>query len=286
VSESETVALALCATAAWVTFPTTRGRSRLAVVTQRASVPARAAQLTARDRVARLRRTAFGRVTAFVALLAAADVVGVRRVLVLTLAGGGGWLALDRAGKRRRMRATAAAVIEMCRAVAAELRAGQPAGAAFTAGATLLPEPSRQALAQAISAARQGAAAELSQLLIDAAAEPGLTGLRRLAACWSVAAGAGGALAPALDRIADGLQDEIDVGRDIATSLAAPRATVRLLAVLPVLGLLIGTLVGADPVGFLVGSPLGLCCLVAATVLDLAGLGWARRIAASAARLG
>jgi tight adherence protein B len=147
-----------------------------------------------------------------------------------------------------------------------------------------MPNPLRTALAPSFAAAAQGGEGELAELLMTAAASPGLSGLSRLAACWGVAASAGSALAPALDRIADGLQDEIDVGLDIATALAGPRATVQLLAVLPAIGLAFGTAIGADPVSFLFGSLIGFGCLSGAVILDLAGLAWARRIAIGAAR--
>ncbi|HEY0870009.1 MAG TPA: type II secretion system F family protein, partial [Acidothermaceae bacterium] len=116
-------------------------------------------------------------------------------------------------------------------------------------------------------------------------AEPGSSGLRRLAACWRVAAASGASLAPAIDRVADALQDEIDVGRDVTSTLAGPRATVQLLAGLPVLGLLLGTAIGARPVEFLLGSGQGLACLIAAAAFDSCGVVWARRIASRAARL-
>jgi tight adherence protein B len=209
---------------------------------------------------------------------------GVRAATVLAAIGAVGWVAARRAHRRRQGEAARAAVVEMCRSIAAEVRSGQPAGRALVTAGQLMPEEPRAALALCFAAASQGVEGELSQLLVAAAASPGLAGLSRLAACWQVAAGAGSALAPALDRIADGLQDEIDVRLDIVTALAAPRATVRLLAVLPAIGLGLGTLIGADPFSFLFGSPIGFGCLVGAVVLDLAGMAWARRIAIAATR--
>jgi tight adherence protein B len=208
---------------------------------------------------------------------------GLRPTIALTATAVGGWLAMRRLRSHQRRDAIRASVVEMCRATAAELRSGQPSGRALITGGQVLPDSARAALGPCFAVAGQGADAELSELLMIASASPGLAGLSRLAACWRVAAGAGSALAPALDRIADGLQDEIDVGLDIVAALAGPRATVRLLAALPVVGLLLGTVIGADPVGFLVGSPIGVGCLIGAAVLDLTGLAWARRIAGAAA---
>lgn len=208
---------------------------------------------------------------------------GLRPAAVLAAIAAASWIAARRRRRRRELDATRAAVVELCRATAAELRSGQPAGRALVTAGQLMPHTSRAALAPSFAAAAQGAESELGDLLMTAAVQPGLSGLSRLAACWGVAASAGSALAPALDRIADGLQDEIDVRRDIATSMAGPRATVRLLAILPAIGLALGTAIGADPVSFLFGSSAGIGCLAGAVILDVAGLAWARRIATTAA---
>ncbi len=105
-------------------------------------------------------------------------------------------------------------------------------------------------------------------------------------ACWRVAAASGAALAPAIDRVADALQDEIDLGREVTSIMAGPRATVHVLAGLPLIGLLLGTAIGARPIDFLFGSAPGVGCLFGAVVFDALGVAWARRIARRAARLG
>jgi tight adherence protein B len=53
-----------------------------------------------------------------------------------------------------------------------------------------------------------------------------------------------------------------------------------MLALLPALGLLLGIAVGGDPVGWLLGTPLGLACMVLGLLLVAAGLTWASRIVA------
>lgn len=57
----------------------------------------------------------------------------------------------------------------------------------------------------------------------------------------------------------------------MGAQLAGPRATVRVLALLPLIGLGMGLLMGADPVGFLLGTPWGWACLVLAALLEAAG---------------
>ncbi len=268
------VVVAVCAAAGVVAAPSTIGR--------------------ARDRLASIgvarpespQGTAWRRRWAMCAVLAlVVGGFGIRAALFLAAIGGVVALVVQRVARQRRIAATAVALVEMCRAAAAELRAGQPPGRALVAAGEVLPSSARDVLATAFAAARHGAESELADLLLAAATTPGLAGLSRLGACWRVAANAGAALAPALDRIGDGLQDEIEMTRDIATAMAGPRATFHLLAALPIIGLLLGTAIGANPVAFLLGSPIGLACLVAAFGLDLIGLAWARRIAVRAARL-
>jgi tight adherence protein B len=137
-----------------------------------------------------------------------------------------------------------------------------------------------------VAIGRRGDPADLAAAVISAAHNPDVEGLRRIAACWQVAAVSGAALAPVIDRVADALQDEIDVGRDVTSMLAGPRATVHLLAALPVVGLLLGTAIGARPVDFLLRSGAGLGCLLVAGALEAVGIGWARRIAVRAAKVG
>ena len=62
--------------------------------------------------------------------------------------------------------------------------------------------------------------------------------------------------------------------RLVAGELAAPRATGKLLAGLPLLGIAMGYLTGGDPVDFLINQPLGRIALAAAICLVCAGLVW------------
>jgi tight adherence protein B len=194
--------------------------------------------------------------------------------------------AVRRARRARQLHHTQASVVDLCRAAAAELRAGHASPQAFISAARAAPAELAICLRPAIAVALRGDVGDLADAIALAAANPGCGGLRGIAACWRVAAASGVALAPAIDRVADALQDEIDVGRDVTSTLAGPRATVHLLAGLPVLGLLLGTAIGARPVDFLLGSGPGFGCLLAAAALDAAGVAWARRIAHRAATVG
>ena len=62
----------------------------------------------------------------------------------------------------------------------------------------------------------------------------------------------------------------------VAAKLAGARATATILAALPVLGVLLGQLIGAHPLRFLLGA--GGWLLVAGTTLACGGLLWSDRI--------
>ena len=186
----------------------------------------------------------------------------------------------------RELQVTRTAVVDLCRAMAAELRAGRASADAFAAAVQAGPTRLNNALQSAVAVGRRGDNGDLADAVARVAMTPGCDGLRAVVACWRVAAASGAALAPAIDRVADALQDEIDLSREVASIMAGPRATVHVLAGLPVIGLLLGTAIGARPIDFLFGSPLGVGCVLGAVVLDALGIGWSRRIARRAARLG
>lgn len=188
--------------------------------------------------------------------------------------------------RARELRQTRVAVVDVCRATAAELRAGRASADAFAAAAGASPTRLAEVLRPALAVGRRGDTGDLADAVARVAANPGCDGLRAVVACWRVAASSGAALAPAIDRVADVLQDEIDLGREVTGIMAGPRATVQVLAGLPVIGLLLGTAIGARPIDFLFGSAPGVGCVLGAVVLDVLGVAWSRRIACRAARLG
>ena len=61
-------------------------------------------------------------------------------------------------------------------------------------------------------------------------------------------------------------------------AFAAPKATIRLLSALPLATVLLGELMGAKPVAFLLGSPTGLPCLFGGICWYGLGLLWIRRL--------
>lgn len=96
----------------------------------------------------------------------------------------------------------------------------------------------------------------------------------------------GAPLAQVLERVADGLATAAEVEGERRAVLAGPRATARVLTGLPVLGLLLGAAVGADPVGVLLSGGAGTVALLVGVGLVLAGRGWIARLVRTAARAG
>ncbi len=104
-----------------------------------------------------------------------------------------------------------------------------------------------------------------------------------LAACFDVAEASGCPLADVLTRFAAQLEAEDDAEAARQSALAGPRATVRLLSWLPVLGLVLGTLLGVDPIMILLRDPAGLLAFATGVVLTAAGRVWSARLVRAAA---
>ena len=172
---------------------------------------------------------------------------------------------------RRTVRRQRAAVLEAVEVLAAELRSGRSSDQALRSASGVL-----SALVPVAAVSRMGGDVPSA---LRAVRVPGTESLSRLAVAWAVAGGSGAGLAGALERIAHGLRAEERLRQEVATALAAPRATARMLACLPLLGLGLGASTGADPFGFLFATPIGLSCLVVGSTLAGLGLLWVERLA-------
>lgn len=105
-----------------------------------------------------------------------------------------------------------------------------------------------------------------------------------VAACFEVCEGSGAPVAAILDRLALAIEAEQDASALRETALAGPRATVRLLSWLPFVGLGLGVIMGIDPIGALLGSPMGWTVLATGVAFSLAGRIWSARMIGGAAR--
>ena len=96
---------------------------------------------------------------------------------------------------------------------------------------------------------------------------------RVLAVAWQLASDSGAPLAPALQRIALALSELERTRERRSVLLAGPRATVRMVAALPVLALLLGLVLGFDPIPVLFSVPGALIAAVGIGML-LVGVRW------------
>lgn len=178
--------------------------------------------------------------------------------------------------RRRRAEAVGQRVLETCELLAAELAAGQSPGAGLDRAAETW-----SALAPVAESFRVGA--DVPTVLRELGARlDGARDLRVVAAAWEVSHRTGEGLAAAVDRVASSLRAAAATRRVVAGELASARATARLVAGLPVVALVMGSGAGADPWGFLLGTPPGLVCLAVGLTFLLAGLGWIEAIARGA----
>lgn len=107
---------------------------------------------------------------------------------------------------------------------------------------------------------------------------------RVILSAWRLAEESGAPLAAALERLADALRalERVSERRDVL--LAGPRSTVRLVGALPVVALVLGALLGFDPLPVVL-SPLGAILVSLGVGLLVLGIRWARALTASLERV-
>lgn len=229
---------------------------------------------------------AVGALSGCIALLAsggsadtgAAGTTAVAVAVAMTLVTGTGqWLVLCWRRQRRAQRA-ATDIAHGCRVLAGQLRIG------------LVPAKALEVAAQDCPSLRDGwtmhrLGGDVVRTWTEAGNRPGHDGLLALARAWQVSQDSGAPMADLLERASTALARERRVSGVLDSELAGPRATARLLALLPAAGVWLGIGLGGDPAGFLLHHPLGQVCLVVAVALACAGLVWVERIATSAGRL-
>jgi tight adherence protein B len=195
--------------------------------------------------------------------------------LPLPIAMGGGllplgWARLQNLRERGQTRqARESAVVEATFALAGELRAGRtPSEALRAASATAGP------LADVLHAAAESVAVGGSAAAeLDAAGRlEGAARLHAVAAAWRVTESAGGRVALVLERLGEAMDRDDALRRDLEAAMAAPKATMMLLAGLPLFGLGLGEAIGAHPLHLLLYRPLGWGLLTGAVLLDAIGI--------------
>ncbi|WP_243890579.1 type II secretion system F family protein [Cellulomonas dongxiuzhuiae] len=148
----------------------------------------------------------------------------------------------------------------MLHAVAAQVRAGVPPGTAW-AGVLGSPVDRQVPELEVVVAAVGGASDQRARA-------------RAVVAGAHVAAETGAPLADVLEHLADAAAADAEQAGELAAALAGPRATARVLTSLPVLGLLVGSAMGARPWQVLTDGGLGSVLGMTGVALVLAGRAW------------
>jgi tight adherence protein B len=104
--------------------------------------------------------------------------------------------------------------------------------------------------------------------------EPRAEAWQDVAAAWQVATTVGAPLAESLRALAAALRDAQEADDELRVALAEPAATARLMGWLPLVAVALGALLGFDTLAALVGSPIGIACLVLGLTLILAAQRW------------
>jgi tight adherence protein B len=128
-------------------------------------------------------------------------------------------------------------------------------------------------------AARAGLGADVAAGLRVAARSSALPAQwDRLAVCWQLASDRGLAIATLMRAAQRDIAERQRFSDRVSSSMAGARATATILAGLPVLGVLLGQLIGARPLRFLLGGHVGGWLLVVGSTLACGGLLWSDRI--------
>jgi tight adherence protein B len=193
--------------------------------------------------------------------------------LVAVLAAGCVGLAV-RGLRRRRWTAAAdtglLALAEALGVLAAELDAGRALASATAAAVSACPdEATGRALAEALRP--------------DGAQRPATAELQQVGAAVRLSVRTGSSLAAVIRALEEDLRARHRLQQELRTATAGPRASAAVLAGLPVLGLLMGSGVGARPWSVLTTTAAGQVLLVVGVVLEGAGVAWTGRLARRAA---
>lgn len=146
--------------------------------------------------------------------------------------------------------------------VSARMHAGQSPHRAWADVAQTLPGHLAAGFVSLGTVAHQGTQPHASVALDAARAATGL------------AHQLGAELAPVLESCAQGIEESSRAHDEREAALVAPQATARILYALPLLGVVVGTLMGANPIRLFTASPVGGLVACAGGALTLVGRWW------------
>lgn len=202
--------------------------------------------------------------------------VGALPVLPLLMLATLGWWQLRRRAALRAAERRRDVLGELLSALVAELRSGaDPRPAVLAAGSGL-------AGLETVVAASSRPSGDVAGALVELAHLPGGSVAGELAAVWRVGETTGGGIAAPVARVLRGHRARDRLRREVSAQLAGPTATAYLLSALPLVGIALGTALGADPLGFLLGTTSGRVVLAIGVAMDCAGVVWTSRITAAA----
>lgn len=188
--------------------------------------------------------------------------------------------------RRRRQAASRAAVLEAVGVLVAELRAGRHPVQALQTAAECSPALRVAATTGAwggdVAEALRMSGGDSERRQPHRRTHPDDSALRAVAAGWLVAEQSGAGLADVLGSVEAELRSGAARLAETSAELAGSRATTWVLAGLPVLGVLLGSALGARPVHVLLHTPIGAACSVAGLLLEYAGVAWTGRLVAGA----
>ncbi|MGB7166938.1 MAG: type II secretion system F family protein [Mycobacterium sp.] len=158
-----------------------------------------------------------------------------------------------------------------------ELRVGAHPAQAFAVAADETAGPVSDSCRAVAARARLGA--DVSAGLRNVAEASALPAQwDRLAVCWQLAADHGLAMSTLMRAAQRDIAERQRFSAHVKSAMAGARATATILASLPVLSVLMGKLIGARPVAFLLGGHAGGWLMVVGLTLVCGGLLWSDRI--------
>ena len=182
---------------------------------------------------------------------------------------------------RNELRGRLAATEGMAQALSgmvAELNAGANAAAAATAVAGDAEPESAAVLVAVAGAVRLGGDVDRA-VRHCAAGTPHLAGLLRpFAAALTLARRHGLPTAEVLDAVRKDVDSRVRFSKQVQARMAGPRASGTVLAALPIVGIVLGQLMGAAPLRVLLATGMGQGLLAVGTVLVCAGVLWIAKL--------
>jgi tight adherence protein B len=199
-------------------------------------------------------------------------VVAASSIIAVTL-----WTRRRRYVRAKRRAAESAALQGALDVLVGELRVGAHPVAAFSAAATEVDGPVAESLRAVAARARLGAdvAAGLHSVTRSSSL-PAHWG--RLGVCWQLAQDHGLSIATLMQAAQRDIVERERFSATVEAGMTGARTTAAVLAGLPLLGVGLGELIGAEPLRFLLSSGVGGWLLVIGVTLACVGLLWSDRI--------